>query len=88
MINDNFINLMQFQIERASSYFKGAENLIPLLHKDAKYTTLLMGGVYLKVLEKIEKNGYDVFTKHTKVSKTEKLKLIFKLKVKPSFFII
>ena len=77
---------MQFQIERARSYFKRAENLIPLLNKDARYTTLLMGGVYLNVLEKIQKNGYDVFNKFAKVSKIEKLKLAFKLKVKPSFF--
>ena len=86
VINDNFINLMKFQVERAKTYFKKAENLIPLLHKDARYTTLLMGGVYLKVLEEVEKNDYDIFTKFAKVSKAEKLKLIFKLKQNPSFF--
>jgi phytoene synthase len=82
-INSNFVELMKFQIDRAKSYFKKAQNLIPLIHKDARFTTLVMGAVYLKVLELIEKNNYDVFNKFAKVSKIEKLKLLMKLIIKP-----
>jgi len=82
-INKNFIELMKFQVQRAKSYFKKAENLIPLLQKDARFTTLLMAGVYLKVLEQVEKNNYDVFNKLAKVSRAEKIGLTMKLKIKP-----
>ncbi len=82
-INSNFVELMKFQIDRAKSYFKKAQNLIPLIHKDARFTTLVMGAVYLKVLELIKKNNYDVFNKFAKVSKIEKLKLLMKLIIKP-----
>lgn len=82
-INSNFISLMKFQVDRAKSYFEKAQNLIPLIQKDARFTTLVMAAVYLKVLELVEKNNYDVFNRFAKVSKIEKLKLLMKLKIKP-----
>lgn len=82
-LNSNFIELMKFQVDRAKSYFKKAQNLIPLLQKDARFTALVMGAVYLNVLELIEKTNYNVFNKFAKVSKIEKLKLLIKLKIKP-----
>lgn len=85
-INENFIKLMNFQVERAKSYFRKAQNLIPLLQEDARFTTQLMAGVYLKVLNQVEKNNYDVFNKFAKVSNLKKSLLVAKLMVKPKFF--
>ena len=85
-INENFIELMKFQVKRAKSYFKKAQNLIPLLHKDARFTTLLMAGVYLKVLNEVEKNNYDVFNKFAKVSNMKKSLLVAKLILIPKNF--
>ena len=85
-INENFIELMKFQVKRAKSYFEKAQNLIPLLHKDARFTTMLMAGVYLKVLNQVEKNNYDVFNKFAKVSNLKKSLLVAKLMLVPKKF--
>ena len=44
--------LIEFQIERAESYFRAAEPLVRELSFDARFPTLLMGGVYATVLAK------------------------------------
>lgn len=84
--NDNFVELMKFQVERAKSYFQRAQNLIPLLEKDARFTVLLMGAVYVRVLKKVEKNDYEVFNKFAYVSKIKKALLVLKTKINRSFF--
>ncbi|MEI6692866.1 MAG: phytoene/squalene synthase family protein, partial [Chlorobium sp.] len=36
-INDNFINLMKFQIERARGYYKASEKGIPMLERQSRF---------------------------------------------------
>ena len=84
--NNNFVNLLKFQIERARSYFDRAQNLIPILERDAQFTVLLMGAVYKKVLEKVIKNRYDVFNKFAYIPRTQKAMLVLKKRLNPTFF--
>ena len=44
--------MIRFQIDRAESYFRAAEPLLRELSFDARFPTLLMGGVYATILLK------------------------------------
>ncbi|HEX9458102.1 MAG TPA: squalene/phytoene synthase family protein, partial [Thermoanaerobaculia bacterium] len=55
--------LIEFQIERAAGYFRAAEPLIGELSFDARFPTLLMGGVYATVLAKLRRDPLVVLRK-------------------------
>jgi phytoene synthase len=72
-IDDAWIGLMRFQIERARELYAAAEPGIALLEPDARYTVRLALDLYRKILDAIEANGYDVFTKRAFVPLRDKL---------------
>jgi len=72
-IDDAWIALMRFQIERARELYAAAEPGIALLESDARYTVRLALDLYRKILDAIEANGYDVFTKRAFVPLRDKL---------------
>ena len=73
-INQNFISLIKYHIERAREYYRLAENGIPYLTDDGSRTTVvLMKKIYSGILNKIEENNYDIFSRRVFVSKAEKL---------------
>lgn len=73
-INQNFISLLKYQIERAREFYSLAESGIPYLTDDGSRTTVvLMLKIYSGILNKIAENNYDIYTRRVFVSKTEKL---------------
>ncbi|MEM3030351.1 MAG: presqualene diphosphate synthase HpnD [Candidatus Micrarchaeia archaeon] len=84
-INDNFRRLMKFQVERVKRYYAKAFEVTKLVNEDSRLATLLMGGAYAKVLDQIERDGFDVFNKKAKLSFWQKLWLVLKMKVRPSY---
>jgi 15-cis-phytoene synthase len=82
---DAFQQLMAFQVERTQSYFRNANNLVPLLEKDAQLTTWLMGSVYADILQKIEHSGYRVLEMKAALSRWEKLGVVVRTLFKPKF---
>lgn len=75
-INERFIRLMEFEIERARALYREAEQGIPYLQEDARFTVLLAARLYARILDGIEANGFDVFTRRAHVSLTGKLRLV------------
>lgn len=74
MVNENFVRLMEFQISRARSYYAQAENGIPMLTNDgSRFCVRLMSRTYGKILNAIEANHYDVFSKRAYVPITKKI---------------
>ncbi len=73
VINENFAKLMQFQIERARRFYAESDKGIPMLTKDSRLAVRLSRVNYSKILDSIEKNGYDVFSRRAYVSLTGKL---------------
>jgi len=73
-MNDNFRALMRFQIERARALYREAEKGIPLLNRDARFTVLLAARLYARILDAIECNDYDVWTRRAHLSLTGKLR--------------
>lgn len=83
--NDTFLKLMRFQINRAREYFRTANPLIELIPDDSRFTVVMIGGIYYRLLEKIEKSGIPVLNDSVHLSKWEKLYSTFRLRIKPTF---
>jgi phytoene synthase len=66
-IDDRFVELMQFQIERVRAMYLEAEPGIALLSTESRYTVRLALHLYRRILNAIELNQYDVFTKRAYV---------------------
>ncbi len=78
-INDNFIELMKFQITRARKYYASAYEGIEMLSKDSRLPVYLAHRNYSRILDKIEENGYDVFSRRAYLNQTEKLLILPKI---------
>ena len=75
-VNDAFRALMAFEVARARGYFESASRLFPLLGRRCRACTCGMHAVYSSILDRIERNGYDVFSGRVGVSNPAKLALV------------
>jgi len=76
--NDNFIELMQFEVQRTKEYFHKARSL---LRPDERINLLpaeVMDEIYYRLLEKIELRNFKVFDKEIRVSFIHKLTIALK----------
>ncbi len=73
VINENFAALMKFEIARARALYAEAELGIPRLHSDARLPVLSAARLYARILDAIEQNSYDVFTRRAHLSLSRKL---------------
>jgi phytoene synthase len=63
MIDDSFLAMMKFQVARARAYYLRAAGGIPMLSNDgSRFCVRLMSRTYARILDVIERNGYDVFS--------------------------
>nr|ATQ35991.1 phytoene synthetase [Proteomonas sulcata] len=75
-VTENYKNLMKFEIARAREYYKQAEGGIALLSSGAQLPVAVAGELYKEILEELENNDYDNFSKRAFVSKQKKLAAI------------
>ncbi|MGE5402892.1 MAG: presqualene diphosphate synthase HpnD [Ignavibacteriales bacterium] len=71
--NQNFINLMKYEAERAKEYFDKANHSLDVEDKPSMFAARAMQHIYYKLLQKIEASHYNVYEKKIKVSKLEKV---------------
>lgn len=72
-IDRNFIELMRFQIARVRAMYDEAAPGIELLSPGSRYTVRLALLLYRRILDEIEHNGYDVFTRRAYVPTRTKI---------------
>jgi phytoene synthase len=72
-INERFVQLMQFQIQRARHLYERAQPGIEYLEKDSRTAIATAAHLYSRILDVIERNGYDVFNRRAYVPFREKL---------------
>jgi len=77
--------LIEFQIERAESYFRAAQPLVDELSFDARFPTLLMGGIYATVLHRLRKDPLIVLRKRLSLTPTEKVAVVARRLLRPRF---
>lgn len=72
-MNENFIELMKFQIKRARDFYRTGEQGIRLLEKDSRFTVLLAARIYSRILDEIERQNYDVFSRRAAITFSQKV---------------
>jgi phytoene synthase len=71
-----YIQLMQYQIARARGYYKKASEGIPMLAPSGRFAVQASLDLYGRILDVIERNGYDNFNKRAFTTKLEKLSIL------------
>ncbi|MBK5258477.1 MAG: phytoene/squalene synthase family protein [Thermoanaerobaculia bacterium] len=83
--SDRLRSLIEFQIERAESYFRAAEPLLHELAFDARFPTLLMGGVYATVLAKLRRDPLQAVRARVSLTSLQKVGVVAARMVRPHF---
>jgi phytoene synthase len=66
--DDRFKSLLRFQIKRARQFYRNSEpGLAMITDPRCRFVARVMKEVYSGILEEIEKNNYDVFSKRAYV---------------------
>jgi phytoene synthase len=73
VVDERFFALMRFEIERARALYREAEPGIALLQPDSRYAVRLALHLYRGILDAIESNRYNVFTRRAFVPLTAKI---------------
>ncbi len=85
-LDESFISLMQFQIERARTYYTSTDEGIEMLDKDSRLPVYLARFNYGRILDKIEDNQYDVFEQRAYLNTTEKLAILPRILYRMKYF--
>lgn len=70
-----FRELVKFEAERAKSYYRAGEALVPLMEPDGRPALEVLVKIYRRLLEEIEKREYDVLSERVSLSTMEKMRL-------------
>ncbi len=79
VVDDRFVALMRHQVARTREYFDRGRRLLPLLPVRSRACPAVLGGIYSRVLNRIEANGYDVFQQRISLSSNEKVFLTLRI---------
>jgi 15-cis-phytoene synthase len=83
--SDEMRRLVEFQIDRAETYFRAAEPLLKELSLDARFPVLLMGGVYATVLQRLRRDPLIVLRERVTLSPMEKTAVVLARLLRPRF---
>jgi 15-cis-phytoene synthase len=75
-VDENYVNMMKFQIARARMYYERARRGVFMLAPESRLPVQSSLDAYGRILDKIEENGYDSLTTRAYVDKWEKLSII------------
>jgi phytoene synthase len=67
-----FVSLMTFEAGRAQNFFNKANELLDLEDRSSLFAARAMQHIYQKLLRKLEKEKFDVYSKRIRVNKFEK----------------
>jgi phytoene synthase len=70
---DSFIELMQFEYDRACHYFDLARQMLPPEDRRAMIAAEIMGAIYWRLLKRIQQRCYNVFGEPVRLSRPLKL---------------
>jgi phytoene synthase len=70
--NSAFVRLMQFQAERARSFFREARRLLPSEDRRSMVAAEGMRAIYYALLRRIEKDRFRLFEKTYRLNRLEK----------------
>lgn len=71
--NENFQQMMEYQVKRAKHYFDTATGSLNLEDKKAMFAARAMQHIYYRMLKKIVDADYDVYHTHIRISTAKKV---------------
>ena len=74
--NDRFVNLLQFEADRAHGFFSRAAELLPNEDRRSMVAAEIMASIYLGLLRRMELDKFRVFEKQYSLNKLEKARRI------------
>jgi len=75
-VTPKYREFMKFQISRARDYYTLAKEGVGMLAPDARFAVQASLDLYSRILDVIERNGYDNFRKRAYTTKLEKLSIL------------
>jgi len=73
-----FIDLMDFEAGRARQYYKESQPLLGLVHRRSRASLGALVAIYSRLLDRIERSNYDVFTRRISLPAWEKCWIVVK----------
>ncbi len=73
--NEPFLNLVQYQAQRARDYFASGRKLLPLLPRRSRACAAVLQGIYGSILDRIEARPCEVLRQRVSLSSGQKLAL-------------
>jgi len=67
-----FIDLMDFETARAREYYRASQPLVNLVHARGRASLRALIAIYSRLLDRIERTNYDVFSRRISLSGREK----------------
>ena len=78
-----FLNLMQFEAERARAWYNESMPLLDLIHPRSRPSLWALIGIYSRLLERIVESDYDVFARRVRLPLWEKSWIVVRALVGP-----
>ena len=75
-VNQQFVELMKYQADRAREYFRSGFQLLPYLSPRSRACPAVLGRIYCRLLERIVALDYDVLNHRVSLGKGEKLRVL------------
>ena len=80
--SDNFRQLMEFQIERAETYYAQAMQELPAVDRKTQRPGLVMAAIYRTLLDEIKRDGCLVLDRRTSLTPLRKLWIAWRTWIK------
>jgi phytoene synthase len=77
--------LLRFECDRARDYYRRAAAALPPEDSRSLVAAEIMGAIYFEILRRIERAGYDVFTRRIRVPRPSRAVLALRLWAKTRF---
>ena len=71
--------LLKFECDRARDYYRAAARAVPETDRRSLVAAEIMGGIYFEILRRIERRGYDVFTRRVRVPRPYRAALALRI---------
>jgi phytoene synthase len=80
--DENWKNLIKFEIERTRKLYRASDAGMPLLSKRGRFAVILASSLYEKILDKIEQANYNIWNKRVRTTRWDKVKSIIQSIIK------
>ena len=76
IVDERFQALLAFQVQRAREYFRRGRRLLPLVPRASRACPAILGELYSRVLDRVERRGYNVFRERVTLPAWQKLAIM------------